>query len=95
MALARAGADLDKRNKKLHTASMVAAFKGLRDVLEALVEAGCDLSLVDDEGLGAAEHARQKGFEDCAMYLDAEREKRALEGWVARGSSSERHARSV
>lgn len=74
---------------------MIAAFMGHRECLEALVEAGCDVSLVDGEGLDAAGHARKKGFHGCADFLGCHIDKRALERAALSGAASELHAKSI
>jgi ankyrin repeat protein len=69
-AIATNYADVNARERWYgRTALMVAAAEGHADVVELLIEAGSDLSLVDEEGSTALLLARNNGHLDVAAKL--------------------------
>ena len=64
------GADLDVQNEMGHTPLIYAALSDKRhDVLVALVEAGADYNIGDNEGNAPLSHARQHGQKKNTEYL--------------------------
>jgi ankyrin repeat protein len=79
-----AGCDLDARNKQGETALMWAACNGKMDSAALLVSAGCDMDAVDGAGLDAVAWANSEQHWDVAVFIESERERRSLEGHVAK-----------
>ena len=63
--------NVDARAPNQSTALMLAARNGHRGVVEALVKAGADISLVNENGLTAAAWARENKNTDIAEYLES------------------------
>jgi ankyrin repeat protein len=71
-AIATNYADVNARERWYgRTALMIAAAEGHGDVVELLIEAGSDLSMVDEEGSTALSLARTNGHLDVAATLEA------------------------
>ena len=60
--------DINYQDNRGNTALIWAAYKGREDVVKALIAAGADLSLTDQDG-NAAENAREQGHGDLANYI--------------------------
>jgi len=73
--LLKENAKIDVRANDGHTALMVAAFKGRLDVVVDLLNAGANVSLVNNEGKTALDfakdYARKSGNRDIEMLLEA------------------------
>lgn len=52
------------------TALYFAAFYGNTEAAKALIDSGADLSIQDDKGYTAYDHARQYGFKDIIQYIE-------------------------
>lgn len=71
LLLIGAGAALDGRQRHGWTPLMAAADHGDADVVAALLDAGADPSVTNDDGLAAAALARAKGNDAIADRIDA------------------------
>jgi uncharacterized protein len=71
LALIRAGADVNAKQRHGWTPLHGAADSGDRETVEALLAAGADPSLTHDDGKTAADVAREKGHDEIARLLEA------------------------
>lgn len=70
--LVRQGAPIDARDSGGRTALMLAATHGQTTTVQKLLALGANRTLVDREGLNAAQQARQRGHTRIADLIDAE-----------------------
>jgi ankyrin repeat protein len=81
------GADVDSAGVSFGTAALImAAGMGRLDCLARLIDEGCDVERVDRfTKMTAREWAIKNGHEDCAGYLFAVCESKAIEGAAGQG----------
>lgn len=65
------GADPDERSRFNATPLIWAAESGKMEIVELLIENGAVTSLTDENGLTAADHARQNSHNELARFIDA------------------------
>ena len=75
-ALLRTDIDVDHVNRLGWTALLEAVILGdggpaHRQIVGLLVDAGADLGLADNDGVTALEHARQRGYDEIVLTLEA------------------------
>ncbi|MBV7454498.1 ankyrin repeat domain-containing protein [Acidovorax sp. sif1233] len=71
-SLVRQGAPIDARGSAGRTALMLAAIHGQATAVQKLLALGANRTLVDREGLNAAQQARQRGHARIADLIEAE-----------------------
>lgn len=71
--LVRQGVPVDARDTAGRTALMIAALNGHTAAVQKLLALGAQTTLVDGDGLTAAQHARRWGYMALADLIDAAR----------------------
>ena len=65
------GADLNAKDNNGNTVLIKAVYSNNLDIIKCLVEHGADSTVKDDNGETAAMHAKRRGYNDVAAYLDS------------------------